>query len=160
MLDFENSLAGDLSDAAPLCIPSLSAVYVLPCAWLSPDIRILALSAVRPVVAAEPLRLHIFGKASLTYEASVGDLSAKTELRFHCAAPVESPCPVAFIAETPDGILRLVGAAEPPFPVVKSSASTGESPSAAASVEVTVSWSSRPVIVLAPMRPGALPPLP
>ena len=159
MIDFNDPALRSLPHA-DILIPSLKAIYILPCAWLSPDMRMIAITPIKAVVAATPVMLPFFGEASLASEATSRDLSAKTTLSFRAAAPVDAVCPVAFVAATHDDRFLLVGAAEPPFPKVTSAATTGQSPASTREVQVTVEWSSRPIDVLLPMRPHALPPLP
>lgn len=130
-------------------IPSLKAVYILPASALSPFARETYLSTGHYPVIASPQKLPSVRRASLASEEQSSGIGGKSTLTFTTDTPIPLDGPLAFIAETHiQGLRYLVGAFEPPFPLIKIEATTGSRPSDTAAATVTVTWPFPPIPTL------------
>ena len=131
-------------------LPSLRHIAILPCRKLPSSIRESHLAG-EEIFLYEPdeipTRILTYGKSSLQSESKSGTPGGTATLTFHTSEQLDTSEPLAFFAVTHEGVTKLIGAWEPPFPEITQTSDTGDAPSSTRGVTVTVKWSYLPVPV-------------
>lgn len=125
-------------------IPGLRQVAAIPFDALTPDIRRMRIAGMTAQVSAIPTMMYIFGESSLEWEIGA-DGKRSASLSFYSLESLPNS-PFAFVAEDRMGIRWLVGAMEPPFPVVSVSATSGKGSADSRAILYKVEWEGTPII--------------
>ena len=133
--------------SADFQMPGLRRIAIIDPADLPPLIREMAASGIVPVISSPTRDIDFFGDAVLAFTRSE-DGKESTTLSFS-----SSDCipfyDVAFIVEDQMRQRRVVGALEPPFPVLKVVRTTAGAPGQKRSTDFSVIWPGFPPEVTA-----------
>lgn len=129
-------------DANNFLMPGIRRIAIVDPTDLPPFIRQMDLSGIMPVIAAPVRDIDFFGDAELSLSI---DKEGKTitSLSFFSSDAVPF-YDVAFVVEDQMKQRRVVGALEPPFPVVKVEKTTAPAPGQRRRTQYSVTWAGRP----------------
>lgn len=128
-------------------LPSIKNASHIDTRDITPQIRMIFASYSRPVLHVTPGHIPLHGDNALqvTYDDSKRQWNTQLTLTTERKAPL-APHP-AFIVELRDGSRHLIGAAEPPYPIVKHTHTTGANPTQTHQHTYTITWPHPPIPV-------------
>lgn len=127
-------------------IPGITSIYTLPVSSLPGYVREMSLVGIRPLVAGSLVRILAGPGATASDECSQtpDGTMAKTTLSFSAAGFSFNPSEeIAFVILAADDRIWLVGAKEPPFPMVKVKSDLSTPAEGKAGKSFTVEWASK-----------------
>ena len=108
-------------------LPGLTQIYTVPCSSLPADITYKALAGVPIAIlgAKEPLPILSGATIEVSDDPDGHTRLCKATLSFRTTEPIAASTPLAFTATTVSGDTWLIGTQKQPYPMIKSSDTTG-----------------------------------